>query len=199
MPIPLGILAAAGRSQAPAGAFQLLESTVLTGSQASVEFTNLTTKYAATYQHLQLRMVIRNDRSVGYTLGEARLRFNSVTGSGNYYTHWLHGNGSSVISQGYSLTAGMDVSIYPSAPAPANTFAATIVDILDPFETTKNKTVRSFSGVHTGGSSLGDDNVIGLYSGLFISTNAVSTIAMVADNSNFVQGSRFSLYGLRSV
>jgi hypothetical protein len=142
-------------------------------------------------------MSIRNDRSVGYTLGEARLRFNSITGSGNYYMHNLTGNGSNVASGGYSLTSGIDVSYYPSAPAPSQVYAGAIVDILDPFNNTKNTTVKSLSGVHTGGTSLGNDNVIQLLSGLFISTASVTDLALVADASNFVIGSRFSLYGIR--
>jgi hypothetical protein len=85
---------------------------------------------------------------------------------------------------------------YPSVPSAANIFNSGVTTILDPFVTTKNKTVMSLSGVHTGGTSLGVDNNIKLSSGLFMSTNAITSIQLKADASSFVQFSRFSLYGV---
>ena len=175
MPIPLGILAAAGRSQAPAGAFQLLESTVLTGSQASVEFTNLTTKYAATYQHLQIRYV-------GQATGVLGLQFNTIT-TNSYRDHRLYGfNGSTG-----SDTINTD-RIYIGR---AGEMSPGVIDILDPFETTKNKTVRTLNG------DLSGTPIIQLISGAWFSTNSVTSIRLFGQG-NWAQFSRFSLYGIKA-
>jgi hypothetical protein len=79
-------------------------------------------------------------------------------------------------------------------PAPtSNTaiFGASIIDILDSYSTTKNKTMRAFSGANY---ALPD---IRLSSGLFLSTAAINSITIFANiGPNFLAGSRFSLYGV---
>ena len=141
MPIPLGILAAAGARQAAGATFELLESTVLTSAQATVEFTNLTTKYAATYQHLQLRIV---SRSLSPNEDYLYLRFNSDTGS-NYRDHLLEGNGSAVNSYNGAQNQ-IFIAVHGSAALAANIYGSSVIDILDAFETTKNKTIRALGG-----------------------------------------------------
>jgi hypothetical protein len=184
MPITLGILAQS-RQAVATGAFDLLESTVLTGSQASVSFTNLTTKYAASYQHLQLRMTLRQDTNSN----GMQIRFNGDSGS-NYFYHYLEGNGSSVASAGGSYTSVFDFGA-AALLEPANLFSANVVDILDPFETTKNKTVRMLNG-HSG-----TYRRIALASGAWFNTASVTSIAVLPNTSNWVSGCRFSLYGIR--
>jgi hypothetical protein len=194
MPIPLGILAAAGRSQAPAGAFQLLESTVLTGSQASVEFTNLATKYASTYQHLQIRATVRDSNAGNLQLGTF-MQFNGVT-TNSYSWHWLYGAGSgSPTSQGFPTTNRILVGIEPTNGTTANAFGTHVFDVLDAFSSTKNKTTRSLSGNANAGG-----NFILLSSGAFYSTSAVTSIKLFPEggSDSFVQFSRFSLYGIRA-
>lgn len=196
MPIPLGVLAVAGAGAAPSGpgAYELLETTVLTSNQSSVTFSNLDTNYGSTYQHLQIRAVQRG--SASDTGGQGLLRLNGSSNTGSYVMHQLFGNGSSVTSE--AVVSGILGGIapagrFPAANATANTFGATIIDILDPFETTKNKTVRILGG------QASSENRIFLASGLFLSTSAVTTLALsIQDGSNYVTGSRFSLYGLRS-
>jgi len=186
-------------SPVPPSAYDLLETEILTGSQASVTFSSLNSTYGADYQHLQLRAVSRNDRNVGYYLGEVYFELNSVTGSGQYYTHYLTGNGSTVYVNAYSKTTGAGGYDNPSLGAPANTFAASVTDFLDVFDTTKNTTIRTLAGVHTGGTGLnGDPNAVSLRSGAFFSTSAIDSIKIIADFANFVSGSRFSLYGLKA-
>lgn len=186
MPIPLGILAAAGFRPSAAGSYDLLETTVLTGSQASVEFTNLTTKYASTYQHLQIRVALAARADDWMTL-----RFNGDTTGGNYYSHILRGTGSAVnsfatgagsLGMGYLMNFG-------------TTTSAGVLDILDPFETTKNKTVRMFAGNTTANSTGGP---ITLTSGLYMSTNSVTALSISAFSGTYTTGSRFSLYGLKA-
>jgi hypothetical protein len=191
MPITLGILAQS--RQAVAGAtFQLLESTVLTSSQASVSFTNLTTKYAATYQHLQIRAVTRS--TVGSNEDFQYIQLNGDTAS-NYRSHYLIGTGSSVLSGDItsSYPAGiLDAFGTTGASFVANSFGASVIDILDPFETTKNKTARIFSG------QAGTLNRVALSSGAWFNTASVTQITLDGVFGNYATGSRFSLYGIKA-
>jgi hypothetical protein len=172
----------------------ILAEVVLASSQASVTFSSLDT-LAAGYQHLQIRAVSRNDRNVAYTLGDVFLRVNGATSA--YRSHYLRGNGSTVSSNGFSPASGMVAYTNPSDPAPANIFAGAVIDILDPFSSSKNTTIRSLAGVHTGGTGTGDDNIAELYSGLYNATTAVSSLQLIADAGNFLTGSRFTLIGLK--
>jgi hypothetical protein len=187
MPIPLGILAAAGFRPSAAGDFVLLESTTLTSAQSSVEFTNLATKYASTYQHLQLRVVARDSRSQIFAVTNVTL--NNDT-SNNYAEHSLRGNGSSVSSGASTSRANIR---FENSGNTAGGFGGAVIDLLDPFET-KNKTLRILFGRPESG-----DPVVQLTSGLYMNTSSVTAIKFTPDGGfNYVAGSRFSLYGLRS-
>jgi hypothetical protein len=74
----LGVLAAQAEAAAPAaaGSYDLLETEILTGTQASVTFSSLNSTYGADYQHLQLRIVTRDNRGISGT-NNIRLQVNS--------------------------------------------------------------------------------------------------------------------------
>lgn len=185
----LGIFSAAGAGGvAFASDYELIESVILTGSQASITFSSLGT-YSSTYKHLQIRMIARDARAVD--INNAFLRFNGDTTT-NYSYHLLVGNGSTVTSDAGvsndSAVAGGSVG----ASGTANAFAPSVVDILDPFSTTKNKTVRSLTGQNSSAST------IRLWSSNWRSTASVTSINIYPSSSTgFVSGSRFSLYGLK--
>jgi hypothetical protein len=169
------------------GDFELISTTILPSAQSSVVFSNLG-DYSSTYKHLQIRHLTRNSTSGNE---EIRLRFNAVT-SAVYSFHSLYGNGSSVLTgAGSSLTS---IISYPGANsnAPANVFGPAVIDILDAFSTTKNKTIRQFSGARFGSS-----NEVHLYSGSFQSTASTTELSITASGGTFVVGSRFSLYGIK--
>jgi hypothetical protein len=188
MPIPLGILAAAGSRPAATATFQLLESTVLTSSQANVEFANLTTKYASTYQHLQLRVVAQG------TTGNANIFFTFNSDSANNYAwHSLFGQGSSVSSDSSVNRANIVGSIPVVASSNTDQYTASVIDILDPFETTKFKTTRSLSGRASSGG-----NIVQLDSGLYRSTSSIATITFGITTGQINAESRFSLYGIKA-
>lgn len=164
--------------------FVLLETVTLTSSQASVEFANLNTKYGSTYQHLQIRMVGRASRS-GATTDPLIIRLSGATQT---YGHHMFGNGSSVGS-GNIATAYSILDAITGATATANAFGACVIDILDPFETTKNKTIKAFSGANT---------VVGLSSTFWNSTSAVTSVSLTPfSGTNFLTGTRISIYGLK--
>jgi hypothetical protein len=181
----LGIFSAAGAGgAAPAGAYELISTTILGSNQPSVTFSNLGT-YSSTYKHLQIRMVSKT--SDANSLG-VLARFNSDTGS-NYSWHVLLGNGSAVSSSAGTSTTFMYAGIQPRSVDTANAFGASVMDILDPYSTSKNKTIRSLSGV------IGSR--IDLYSGNWRNTNSLTTIDIIPENGSFITASRFSLYGIR--
>jgi len=183
--ILLGIL----NAQAEAGAvgdYDLLETTILTSSASSVSFTGLGSY--TDYKHLQIRYTGRCTASGSQE--EFAIQVNGDTGS-NYAAHRIFGNGSSVGSSAYtSQTSTFNLANLAATTSAANSFAAGVIDILDPFSTTKNTTFRALSGVT-------DATVIKLASGLHINTSAVSSFELTPFSGSFVTGSRFSLYGIR--
>ena len=185
MPFGLGFFATAGAGGA-AGSFDLLETQVLGSSAASVTFSSLST-YASTYKHLQIRYTARSSRV--NTLDYPFFRVNADSGA-NYSWHNLTGNGSSVSSGSGSSQTFMYLPYSPAANSTANNFNAGVIDLLDPFETTKAKTFRTLGG-STG------ENYIHVFSGRWGSTSAVSSVTLHMENGNYVTGSRFSLYGVK--
>jgi hypothetical protein len=76
--------------------------------------------------------------------------------------------------------------------ATSTIFGPIIIDIVDAYSTTKNKTIRSLQGVYSTGFQ------VRLVSGSWRNTASITTIAMTsANSSNFLTGSRFSLYGIK--
>ena len=192
MLIPLGILAA---SSAAGGSYELIETiTVGSGGAASVTFSNLNT-YSTTYQHLQIRYVVKSDRSSGDGNDAMITTINGDTGA-NYNSHILSGDGSSVGSAFESYQNAMDYTfIAGTGGNTTGAFAGGVMDFLDAYETTKFKTRRALWSNSIGGSF----KVVGLSSAMWRNTNAITSITLDQRyGSNFVQGSRFSIYGLKA-
>ena len=161
--------------------FHHLETVRLSSSAASVTFSNLS-RYSD-FQHLQIRI---SNKSAGIN-SQLYLKFNGDSGS-NYVIHELLGTGSNIESY-----AGVSQSRIQLVQMPPTTgFTGGVVDILDPFETTKNKTTRMFSG-----QAEGVFNQIRLGSGLWLNTSAITSITLEGGVS-ISAGSRFSLYGLKA-
>jgi hypothetical protein len=185
--MPFGIGFWANGARAATGAFDLLETTVLTGSQAAVEFTNLTTKYASTYQHLQIRGVARTSQAA--TRSDMAFRLNGDTNN-NYAGHSIYGFSGSVFPGFETSVNRLNLGWLAGANASSSIFAPFVIDLLDPFET-KNKTMRSLNGIP-------HDSLLGLLSGVWLNTTSVTSISIASQSGNLVQGTRISLYGLRA-
>ena len=179
MMIPFGILSAAGVSGEVPSAYELISSTILGTATSSITFDVST--LASTYKHLQIRMVAQGPGSVS-------MRFNGITSSGSYRDHRLFGFNGAVSSD----TIFIDQMYLGAVSTTASgVFSSKVIDILDPFSTTKNKTIRTLSG------RVSDSPfIIELLSGLFISTASVTSIDIFG-SSNMSVGSRFSLYGIK--
>jgi hypothetical protein len=179
---PLGILSAAGAGGADLDSYELINTQILATTATSVVFD--VSSFASTYKHLQIRTVVKSST----TNAGVGLRFNGDTAS-NYNWHQLYGEGSSVGSAGVA-----NQTLIPAGPlGPTTSFAAAVIDILDAFSATKNKTTRGMSGLR-------DDavfQVIRLDSGAWRSTAATTSLTLDSGSATFAIGCRFSLYGIR--
>ena len=185
MLIPFGVLSAAGAGGVVAGDYELISTTILGTAASSVTFSSLGT-YSSTYKHLQLRIAARSSSASSFS---GRLRFNGDTGA-NYSFHQLLGNGSSVLSTADSGQTGTDILPVSNSNSTASSFAGAVIDILDSYSTTKNTTLRTLAGFAV--------TAVYLRSGAWYNTASVTSIDLyMQDASNFIAGSRFSLYGIK--
>jgi hypothetical protein len=191
MPI-LGIIASSISGNLDAGDFESIATvSVGSGGAANVEFTSI----PSTYSHLQIRSLAQTDRS-GIGRDIVNININNDTSS-NYARHYLAGDGSSAVAGGStSVTKGELVETGTTAGA---SFGAFVVDLLDYANTNKYKTVRSFGGVDVNGTVGGYGGTINLYSTLWLSTSAITSIKLAPLNgTQFNQYSSFALYGIRN-
>jgi hypothetical protein len=181
MLIPLGFLAGSGGGVDTD--YELIESVILGSSQSTITFSSLGA-YSSTYKHLQIRATARKSNTDNTQL----IRFNGDTAS-NYAVHFIYGNGS--IVQSASGTSATAIVNYPFAGSgyTANAFGVYVMDILDAFSTTKNKTIRQLSAL--------SNTEIQLVSGLWINTASLTSITLTSASGDLVAGSRFSLYGIK--
>jgi hypothetical protein len=189
MLIPFGVLSAAGAGLGFESDYELIATEILTTTESSITFSNLG-DYSSTYKHLQVRAAVRSDRA-GQPNSGLFMRLNADTGN-NYAVHWLIGNGSAVSSAASTSRSTTVALPLPAATATADAFGGAVIDILDAYSSTKNKTIRSLGGV---ASSF---NELQLASGLWLNTASITSITFVTILSDqFVAGSRFSLYGIK--
>lgn len=185
MLIPLGILSSSGGGAA--GSYELISSTVLGSSTSSVTFSSI----VSTYKHLQLRYTARSDRTSASQIDQLILNFNGDTAT-NYSDHYLYGDGASVASGSGATQANIELNYFANNTASSGIYGLGIIDILDYSSSSKYKTVRCL-----GGSSQTTPTV-GLYSGNWRSTSAITSLTLdLAVGPNFMTGSRFSLYGIK--
>ena len=143
----------------------------------------------STYKHLQIRaMALLSDGS------NLAMRFNGDTAS-NYVMHYLMGNGANA-SASSSGGAAAQISNVCMTNNSTTYPGVSIMDIIDYASTTKNKTLRHFTGTE-------DNNTIGyqsirLGSGLWMNTSAITSITIFNTSStNGGTNTVFSLYGIK--
>lgn len=173
------------------GSFESIATvTVGAGGASTIVFSSV----PATYQHLQLRMSGRSTYAIQNYLMSFSVN-NDFSGT-SYSAHYLSGNGTTVTggSGGWDGSyIGTDFNDIPGSSATASVFSGGVIDILDYASTTKNKTIRGMSGHDRNGAG-----VIGIWSGLYRSTTAVSSIRLAAIGGNWAQFSTAALYGIRA-
>lgn len=191
MPIVGSFAGASSRAyglQAGAGvvtAFDSIATSTVSGTSSFIEFSSI----PATYQHLQIRGIAR-DNKVANT-NSLMIRLNSDTGS-NYSYHAVYGSGTGANVVAQSSVAQGYLGEEFSNNVIANTFGVFIVDILDYADTNKYTTIRCISG--TDRNDTGTN--VGIYSTNWRNTNAVSTIRLYPSSDSFVTNTTFALYGI---
>ena len=155
--------------------------TVGAGGTSSISFTSI----PSTYKHLQIRGIALNT-------GQDTLfiAYNSDTTGSNYRDHQMGGNGTG--SPFAYSNAGVNGGGGGIGLTSQTTGAANIIDILDYTNTNKYKTARCLWGVDRNGAGS-----VGLYSGLWMSTSAISSITLSTFTYPFSQYSQFALYGVK--
>ena len=172
--------------------YQIATTTVGAGTAASVTFSSIPQDYT----HLQLRLFTQDTRAT-YGITETRISFNGDSSS-VYRTHNLYGDGSSTTSNATAELAYIILGDGVYGTTTGGTFGAGIADILDYTNTNKFKTVRHIAGVDINGTIASFGGRVGLSSGLWRSTSAISSLTLVPQNGNFAQYSKISLYGVKA-
>lgn len=166
--------------------FESIETAIVgSGGQSSVVFSSI----PQIYKHLQLRIIARSDSGSPTSLS---FTFNGDTNNANYFSrHLIFGDGTTAAGINNPTLTGIT-----GGSVSANTtslVAPNIIDLTDYSSTVKNKTLRIFGGYDANGSG-----TIGLGSGLWLNTNAITSITITAfGGPTFTQHSHFALYGIR--
>ena len=182
MLIPLGVLDF--ETVPPAGgAYDLLETEIVSaGPVSSVTFSSISSTYGSSYQHLQIRSTLLTNTSNQLFV----IHFNADTGS-NYSRHYLEGNGAGAVGSSGEINQSSMYYAFWAGTVVSDKAVASVCDILDPFETGKYSTIRSF---------MGHDGTVALYSGLWMNTDAIDSITITSvGGSRITDNSRISLYG----
>lgn len=160
-------------------------ATVPSGGLTEIIFANI----PQTYTHLQIRAVHQEPSD------SIELQFNG-SASNVYTNHSLLGDGGAVLSAYTSQSLSQNgIVVGTNYGSSGSNFGASIIDILDYTNTNKHKTVRSLTGADNN-STFGK---VGLYSGLFYSNNAITSIKFFPRTfgNNIAQYSQFALYGIK--
>ena len=156
------------------------------GGAADITFSSI----PATFKHLQIRGISRSNNGT-VANNSIGIRLNSDTGS-NYNSHFIVGTGGSISSATFGTDSYMYLPTGGGGGASASVFGALVIDILDYSNASKNKTVRSLSGVDNNGN-----HNLRFASGLWMNTNAITTILIDGRGDTFQQYSQFALYGIK--
>ena len=188
MPI-LGVIASSTRQgqATDTGVMFPIFATTVTSTAASITFSNI----PSTYKHLQIRGIARSSRAA--SSDTIFMWYNGDTGT-NYGLHFVSGNGSTANSFGAAANTAtqMDVMQIATTSSATGVFGSIIIDILDYSNTSKFKTQRSIGGFNNT-----SNGVLGLCSGHWRNTNAITSITLDAHSTDtFQQFSTFALYGI---
>jgi hypothetical protein len=173
---------------ASTSSYESIASATGTGSSGTITFSSI----PSTYKHLQIRGLARSTEAAG-TSNLYIKSFNSDAGT-NYAHHRLTGNGSIVTANGQATQSDIILGQVPAASSSANLACVFIIDILDYASTSKYKTIRAFAGQDTNNAFNGQ---VGLYSGLWQSTSALTALSLSLDGGSFNTISTFALYGIK--
>jgi hypothetical protein len=165
--------------------FAIGQINVGSGGAAYLTFTGI----PQTYTHLQLRML--TSAADGDT--EGYIEYNTDYTSSNYYANRIFGNGGAT---GNTSTASTSYIFNGWQGTGNGSYIANVVDILDYSSTTKRKLTRNFTGFDLNSGS-SNTAWIGQHSTIWNNTNAITSLRVRMNSSNFNQFTRATLYGIK--
>jgi len=170
--------------------FESIASATGTGSSGTITFSSI----PATYSSLQIRGLARSTiGSTGLPIA-LLLTINGNSTTADYITHELRGTGSAAAASSTTGVAGVYLnSCVARDGVTAGLEGVSIIDIHDYASTTKNKTIRAFTGYDANDTN----GRINLQSGLFINTGAITSITLTAEANNWTTNTVFALYGIK--
>jgi hypothetical protein len=186
----LGIAASqiTGHLWAPSNSYDSIATTTVgSGGASSITFSSI----PSTYKHLQIRLLARSTDAAGTV--NVTTQLNSDTGS-NYAWHRIFGNGTTAGAGGASTQTNIIIGQISGSTAASGVFGVATIDLLDYKETTKYKTLRALFGFDDNNGGAGA--VVQLFSGLWQSTSATTTITLNA-GGGFAQYTSAALYGIK--
>jgi hypothetical protein len=172
------------------GSFDALGTvTVGSGGVLSITFTNIPQNG---YSHLQIRAFFRDNRSNSGNGSYADLTFNGITSG--YAYHQLYGGGTGTsLAAANSAYSVIEVTRVADSGSTSGVFGATVIDILDYTNTSKNKTVRAIGGFDNNGTG-----AVYVYSGLATTTSSIRSLTITDSGGTlFSEYSSFALYGVK--
>ena len=179
----VGIIASSGGAAGGGAAYESIASATGTGSSGTITFSSIPSTYAS----LQIRGV-----NIPAGNNWFAVRFNSDTAS-NYAWHYLSADGSTNTVVAGSGASKNQIDCWSYQYPDATNGQPFIIDIHDYASTTKNKTLRMFTGRENNSTSSSVD----IRSGLWRSTSAITSITMFLDAGNYSTNTRFALYGIK--
>jgi hypothetical protein len=184
----IGIIASSGGAGGAAGTFESIASATGTGSSGTITFSSIPSGYVS----LQVRAIVRN-AAAGNDFDYFLMRVNGDTGA-NYAYHALTGTGTTPTAfAGASQTSGIG-GVMALNGTTSNIVSSNIIDIHDYASTTRNKTIRGFSGVDF--NSATPAGIAMLSSSAWFNTSAVTSLSFIS-SSNFTTQTSFALYGIK--
>jgi hypothetical protein len=166
----------------------LISSQTLGSSAASVTFSSI----PATYTDLVLRYSVRLATGASIVNSE-QFRLNSDTTS-NYSETEVGGSGSGAGSSRKSNVTAWELGYFNGNGSTSNTFSSHEIYIPN-YTGTANKAISYFGATEQNSST---DNQLQAIAKLYRGSSAISSIFIGNYGVNFVSGSSFYLYGLRS-
>ncbi len=166
---------------------EAIETVYLEANATSVAFSSL-----GSYQDLQIRVNARTDAA--NTRDPVGVRFNSDSGT-NYSYKTMYGYAASATAVATSSATSIYTWRATGLQVDADEYGSIVIDIFDYQNANKNTTLQSLGGMTSREGTMQID----FSSGLWDSTAAVTAISLHPEwGSNFIRGSEFTLYGLKS-
>lgn len=170
----------------PSPTYVALAKTVLTGTQATINFNSI----PSTYTDLLLLISARSS-AAGDLYDVIKIRFNGATTDTNLSGRIVYAQPTAVGSSSYSYAV---IGNAGAGATTANTFSSLETYIPN----YAGSTAKPISSTSVNEANTAADTQLDADASLFNSTTAISSITILLATGSFVSGSRFDLYGIKN-